>query len=255
MDGLHKQESSSARASRGLLITGRRDDVVFPPSLDNENTGLSIVENEPSGDYSMVSSDFLSLPVEHERVAVSGSTREAGFNCLSNLFVAPDTCVTHYGTEGRGEHAHQQESSSARANSPSRPHTPEQDSSPHLSLEQGNTTCLATSESFTETQKEYRRPRAYKFPDMAVCAIRRNTFRIHGWPLSSPSADEMAKSGMFFQGIVYHDVGGVQQEIHDQVVCWKCGKTIREWKAGDKPAEEHWNINEDCFLTNWEEMI
>ena len=35
--------------------------------------------------------------------------------------------------------------------------------------------------------------------------------------------------------------------VRDQVVCYKCGQTFRQWELTDDPIEEHKRIFIDCF--------
>lgn len=244
MDRFHKLEEDPSRGR--TLTSGSRNDAIVPPSFAREYTRISLEENDPNVLDPDVSLDYLSLPSEDNAwVAITGSTKEVTTNCLSKT--APDPNPAEYAPDGQEDIPYQQAKEDNKA---CEIHTPEQDTSPHVSLEQGNSTCLATSESTKESQINYIRQKPFLYPNMAVYADRLNTFGIHNWNSDGkPSVELLAKAGMFYEGPVPYG----PSTIFDQVVCFKCGQTIREWEADDIPSEEHKKINKDCSMTKWEE--
>lgn len=242
MNRFHALEEDPS--GRRTLTSGSRNDAICPPSFVRDHRSMFLEESEPHRLDPDVSLDYISLQAEDNAlVAISGSNTEASFNCLSKP--APDPNPAAYAPEGQEEYQRENWNNNAWEI-----HTPEQDTSPHSSLEQGNSTCIATSESTQESQKKYIRQTLFLHPEMAAYATRINSFGIHHWvPRGKPTVELLAKAGMFYEGPVSYE----SVIIYDQTVCFKCGQTIREWKSGDIPLEEHKKINNDCFLTKWEE--
>ena len=68
--------------------------------------------------------------------------------------------------------------------------------------------------------------------DMREESQRRLTFR--GWPLSSPSPEDLARAGFFFLG------------RQDEVECAFCGTQVYDWQPDDEPSHRRWHPH--CLL-------
>lgn len=255
----HKQESLIGD-SRKVLLSGTRHCVFYPPNIHDENQNdVNVKEEgqsphimtEESVDASLVSADYLSLPNEPRKtdhIAVSGYKMDNDLVLLNTQYES-ETVTKVYPTASPEINVNQQ----ARyliEDVTNRPHTPEQDSSPHESLEQGNISSIGTSESTCITQHTYERVRYAKFPEKVHYQDRILTFI--DWPHVTPSAAELAKAGMFFQG---EFLDGNNRLIKDQVACYKCGGTLLKWKEADDPLKEHRKNYPNCCLTKWMEDL
>lgn len=127
------------------------------------------------------------------------------------------------------------------------PHT--RDSSPHLDRAQGNPTCHAPSTYGFDSQQIYLRPERYKYEEMASFQERLRTFE--KWPLQFPRGMDLAAADMFYEGVRVHN----GETIIDQVICCKCGLSIRGWLPEDNPVEEHRKLFLGCFHTKWVEEL
>ncbi|XP_013391201.1 E3 ubiquitin-protein ligase XIAP-like [Lingula anatina] len=68
-------------------------------------------------------------------------------------------------------------------------------------------------------------------------AVRLSTFR--DMPNSVPvPATRLARAGFYYSG------------EGDEVICFSCGRCLREWTHGENPAVRHRNVSSDCPLMN-----
>lgn len=254
---MDKYQQESTIGSRKVLPSGTRHNIYYPPDIHCQNNGEVTGQQEARSTFitpvaseaaSLVSSDYLSLPNEKRNsdcIAVSGSKKDNDLGLL-NTPNQVDTDKRVYPTAPPDVNENQQ----ARILVNDRPHSPDQDSSPHESLEQGNSSSIGTSESSYLTQHIYERVRYAKFPGKAHYHDRLLTFR--EWPHVTPSGADLAEAGMFFQGEIADENNRL---IRDQVVCYKCGGTLFEWKKGDDPLDEHRKYFPKCCLTKWMEDL
>ena len=191
----------------------KKDVAIRPPQdIPVRGTIESLLFGGLDGDErSLLSIDRLSLPSDQDSLhdadtclAVSCGDREKSMKRLKScLYNNPPSLMVDLVTATPIETTYQQ-ASDAHERSLSRPHIPKQDTSPHESLEQGNSTCIATSPSICEKQVEYRREENYKFPKMENYENCLKTFEKYQWPLSSPSPEKLAEAGMFYEGKTYN---------------------------------------------------
>ena len=230
---------SGQKGNDKLVISGKRRDVVFPPSVvdlqaeDDRRISVhtsktegennlpfrqeefpSTIESSRNGgmefdECSLLSMDRLSLPSNQECLqdaclAISCCDSELDINTLACCLYYHPPSPMDKKFEATPIETPYQQALDAHKSSLSRPHIQEQDTSPHESLEQGNSTCVATSTSICEKQVEYRREENYKFPEMVDYEKRLKNFEKYQWPLSSPSPEKLAEAGMFYEGKTYN---------------------------------------------------
>lgn len=248
----HQQESTIG--SRKVLSSGTRHTIYYPPDIRQNNgevteqqeAGSSFITPEASESASLVSADYLSFQNEtrnNDCIAVSGSKKDNDLGLL-NTPNQGDTEKRDYPTSP--PEVNQQ----ARNKLNDRPHPPNQDSSPHESLEQGNSSFIGTSRSTYLTQHKYETVRYAKIPGMVHYHDRFSTFK--DWPHVTPGGANLAEADMFFQGEFLDENNRL---IKDQVVCYKCGGTLFKWKEGDDPLKEHRKNYPKCCLTKWMEDL
>ena len=222
-------QSDNAR----LVISNKHKEAIFPPSIADleasgagssnedtisraksspQNTGLGNSEFSdsdrpfsPTDDLQDddLSVDLLSIRDDHQRnrLAISCRKKESDLKTLTSCLYQEPQVEKTYDAEQEGSLPYQQ-ASYAHENSSARPHTPEDDSSPHESMEQGNSTCYAPSRSSCEQQMEYWREESYEYAEMVDVIARHETFAEQQWPLDSPTPEQLASANMFYQGNV-----------------------------------------------------
>lgn len=264
-----ENDEITTNESRNLLPSGARHAIRYPPDIHQLRNGN--VSDQPnarstdgdvsgqqderwthlatstSEDFSMLSSDYLSLqnePRSGHYIAVSGDNKENELRVFT--ITSSDTASSSYPPLAPGNVIQQANIVQEFVNS--RPHTPDQDSSPHESLEQGNSTSVGTSESTYLKQYEYKRVEYSKFPEKVRYGDRLQTFKDLDWPHFFPSGEVLAEADLFYQGVFIDEYDRL---IKDQVVCYKCGGTLREWGSNDHPIKEHRKCFPLCCTTKW----
>lgn len=248
---MNKHQQESTVGSRKVLPSGTRHKIYYPPDIHCQNDGEITDQPGTSGASSLVSTDYLSLQNEtrnNDCIAVSGYKKDNDLGLLNTA--RQSETVTEVYPAASPEINIKQQARTLIEDVNNRPHTPNQDSSPHESLEQGNSSSIGTSESTCLTQHTYERVRYSKFPRNAHYKDRLITFK--DWPHATPSGADLAKTGMFFQGEIIDENNIL---IKDQVVCYKCGGTLLKWKEGDDPLKEHRKFFPNCCLTKWMEDL
>ena len=224
-------------ADNKLVISGKRGDVYFPPSVavleaecanpnehahsvrtdeahfddsladipgegrvtDRDKSESSSFGGLNGDDYSLLSMDDFSLQTDQESLTGSVLAVSGGYS-ETNVDTLT-SCLNYYPDETAEaapvENLQHQPQGDYRGHL-SQPHR--QDSSPHESMEQGNPTCVATSHSICKNQVIYRREVNYRFPKMKKYETRLKTFQQLHWQLKSPSAEKLAKANMFYEG-------------------------------------------------------
>lgn len=76
---------------------------------------------------------------------------------------------------------------------------------------------------------------------------RLQSFLHHKWQLRKPSASTLASAGLFYLG-TFQEKG---ETIIDQVYCYKCGESLRQWDEDDEPLREHRRFHPHCFQETW----
>lgn len=263
-----------------LAISGKHRDAVFPPNVadleaeyNKSNVNANFVaailpqempyegtETSRFGvlDGDDVSMDRFSLSTDQESlqgggtsVAISCGKSETDKNILvSCLYKNPPSRIDKTVEATAVETLYEQ---SSHEHEGSQPHT--QDTSPHESMEQGNPTCVAPSLSIYEKQVVYIREESYAFPEMADYEKILKTFKQYQWPLTSPSPEKLAEANLFYEGKRKVNIEGRENVIEDQVVCFKCGKTFRDWGKDDDPQKEHEKNFKECFQKKYKEEM
>ena len=201
-------KESSVDENRQILPTGGKYTAVYPLSQTNRQqyTSLSTENWTYAGeDDSNVSMDFMSLSVsddhlrdQHGNILTSASKRDIDIKHFNKWVQPPNTGgQLNY----QSPHVNPQMSHTVYIK---RPQVHAQDTSPHTSFEEGNSTCWGPSTSTSETQGRYRRPMDYAVPEMADYRRRLQTFDHPNWPHKHPRKEEFAKAGLFYQGECYH---------------------------------------------------
>lgn len=216
------QQEGAFKSPRYCLTSGGRQAIAYPPNL--QRLEMSVVYNGHE-----------TRPPESTYAARESATFD--FTAMTNEVVSIDfVSLATLPTDQPVTTLYDKNATARHTN----------DSSPHLNDRKGNPTAYATSTTAFESQQIYHRPKKYMYPEMASYSAKLKTFQ--DWPRNhGPRVEDLVGADMFYQG-AFIEAG---EEIRDQVVCFKCGTTIRQWESTDDPVVEHKRIYMKCFDTKW----